>query len=61
MCEEEMVKIEIEMSPDVKELIEKVSKETGFTFEKIIQYSVANQIIEKAIRKIKNMGVAQFE
>jgi CRISPR/Cas system-associated protein Cas7 (RAMP superfamily) len=45
-----MVPIEVELDEDVLAVIEDIAEKTGFTIDKIVEYSLANTIIEKAMR-----------
>lgn len=57
MCNSEYVTIDVDMDNRTLELLEWLSEETGFTIDKIVEYSLANKIIEEALTKRKNVGV----
>jgi hypothetical protein len=48
-----MVQLEIDMSEDAAELLEFLAEETGFTRDKVIEYSIGNMLLKEAGEKFK--------
>jgi hypothetical protein len=55
--EREMVVVDIDLDDSTLEFLTKLSEETNFTIDRIIEYVMANQIISEAIKKIQSSVV----
>jgi hypothetical protein len=55
--EREMVVVNIDLDDSTLEFLTKLSEETNFTIDRIIEYIMANRIISEAIKKIQSSVV----
>jgi len=55
--EREMVVVDIDLDDSTLEFLTKLSEETNFTIDRIVEYVMANQIISEAIKKIQSSVV----
>ena len=55
--EREMVAVDIDLDDSTLKFLTKLSEETNFTVDRIVEYVMANQIISEAIKKIQSSVV----
>jgi hypothetical protein len=55
--EREMAVVDIDLDDSTLESLTKLSEETNFTIDRIVEYVMANQIISEAIKKIQSSVV----